>query len=337
MTNFQVPVWGYWLMGIGFAAFIALLIAYIHKNRGFRRPIFASPYVLWLIVFTVIPCLLVAYFSFTDPEGHFTLDNFKSFWDSNYATRKSLGEDMLKSYEEMGLSLEDLGLARNAINISTLVFSLWMAFLCTAICLLLGYPAAHIMADREFKLGPTLVILFVVPMWMNFLLRTIALMSIMEDGGLINNILEWVGIGKKKLLNNTAAVQVGMIYNFLPFMVFPIYNVLNKMDYKLSEAAMDLGCDKWHVFYKVTLPLSIPGVVSGITMVFMPAVTTFAISRLLSSGMIYLVGDMIEDYFISMNNRNVGSSISLVMLVLIILSIGFLRKVDPDNTGGGLW
>ena len=150
-------------------------------------------------------------------------------------------------------------------------------------------------------------------------------------------MLEWLGVGRRKLLNNIPAVQVGMIYNFLPFMVFPIYNVLNKMDYKLSEAAMDLGCDKWHTFYKVTLPLSVPGVVSGITMVFMPAVTTFSISRLLSSGMIYLVGDMIEDYFISMNNRNIGSSISLVMLVLIILSIGFLRKVDPDSEGGGLW
>ena len=170
----------------------------------------------------------------------FTLDNFRTFWDSNHIMREQLRS---VAGDEIAATV-----ARGSVNVDTLVYSLWMAFLCTAICLLLGYPAAHIMADREFKLGPTLVILFVVPMWMNFLLRTIALMSIMEDGGLINNILEWVGIGKKKLLNNTAAVQVGMIYNFLPFMVFPIYNVLNKMDYKLSEAAMDLGCDKWHVF-----------------------------------------------------------------------------------------
>ena len=126
MTNFKVPVWGYWMMGIGLAAFIGLLVAYLHKNRGFRRPIFASPYVLWIIVFTVIPCLLVAYFSFTDPQGNFTLDNFKSFRDSNYATRQALDPETLKTYEDMGLSLEDLGLARNAITISTLVFSLWM-------------------------------------------------------------------------------------------------------------------------------------------------------------------------------------------------------------------
>lgn len=338
MTNFQVPAWGYWIMGAGFAAFIVLVIHYVRKNRGFKRTLFASPYALWLVVFTVIPCLLVAYFSFTDPAGNFTLDNFKNFWDSNYHSRNALDPDMLKSYQEMGLTLDDLGLGRDSINIDTLVFSLWMAFLCTAICLLLGYPAAHIMADREFKLGPTLVILFVVPMWMNFLLRTIALMSLMEDGGLINTVLEWVGIGRKKLLNNISAVQVGMVYNFLPFMVFPIYNVLNKMDYKLSEAAMDLGCNKWRTFYKVTLPLSLPGVVSGITMVFMPAVTTFYISRLLGGGKVQLFGDLIEAKFLStsLNEWNVGSALSLVMMILILLSLGLLQKVDPEGEGGGI-
>jgi len=173
---------------------------------------------------------------------------------------------------------------------------------------------------------------------MNFLLRTIALMSLMEDGGLINTILEWIGVGRQKLLNNTAAVQIGMVYNFLPFMVFPIYNVLNKMDYKLSEAAMDLGCDKWHTFYKVTLPLSIPGVVSGITMVFMPAVTTFYISRLLGGGKVQLFGDLIEAKFLStsLNEWNVGSALSLVMMILILLSLGLLQKVDPEGEGGGM-
>ena len=338
MTSFEVPVWGYWLMGAGFAGFLALLVWYIVKHHGFKRPVFASPYILWIIVFTVIPCLLVAYFSFTDPQGNFTLDNFKSFWDSNYNTRKAIAPETLALYEASGLSLDDLGLGRNAINIDTLIFSLWMAFICTAVCLLMGYPAAHIMADREFRLGPTLVILFVVPMWMNFLLRTIALMSLMEDNGLINTILEWIGVGRQKLLNNTVAVQVGMIYNFLPFMVFPIYNVLNKMDYKLNEAAMDLGCDKWKTFYKVTLPLSVPGVVSGITMVFMPAVTTFYISRLLGGGKVQLFGDLIEAKFLStsLNEWNVGSALSLIMMILILLSISLLQKVDPKGEGGGM-
>lgn len=338
MTNFKVPVWGYWIMGIGLLAFLALLVIYIRKNRGFKRPIFASPYVLWLVVFTVIPCLLVAYFSFTDPAGNFTLDNFKNFWDSSYNARKAMNQEELQMYLDMGLTLEDLGMARNSINIDTLVFSLWMAFLCTAFCLLLGYPAAHIMADREFRLGSTLVILFIVPMWMNFLLRTIAMMSLMEDYGLINTVLEWLGFGRQKLLNNVTAVQVGMVYNFLPFMVFPIYNVLNKMDYKLSEAAMDLGCNKWKTFYKVTLPLSLPGVVSGITMVFMPAVTTFYISRLLGGGKVQLFGDLIEAKFLStsLNEWNVGSALSLVMMILILVSLGLLRKVDPEGEGGGI-
>lgn len=338
MTDFQVPAWGYWLMYVGIAAFIALIVFYVRKNHGFKRPLFASPYVLWIVVFTVIPCLLVAYFSFTDPAGNFTLDNFKSFWDSNYNARKAMSQEELQSYLAMGVTLEDLGLARNAINIDTLIFSLWMAFLCTAICLLLGYPAAHIMADREFKLGPTLVILFIVPMWMNFLLRTIAMMSLLEDNGLINTVLEMIGVGKQKLLNNLVAVQLGMVYNFLPFMVFPIYNVLNKMDYKLSEAAMDLGCDKWRTFYKVTLPLSVPGVVSGITMVFMPAVTTFYISRLLGGGKVQLFGDLIEAKFLStsLNEWNVGSALSLIMMILILFSLGLLRKVDPEGEGGGI-
>ncbi|MBE5787230.1 MAG: ABC transporter permease subunit [Clostridiales bacterium] len=561
MTDFQVPVWGYVVMGLGLAGFVALLVKYILKNRGLKRPIFASPYMLWIVVFTVLPCLLVAYYAFTtteyvprfsftlcnpdkvetvmitpddrkvsfspltfteadagrhvytitqaDHDQHsrlenlhytfvvdvevqengqiktawqedrtdfkkskaadgqlvfqgvktltekplfqgqyhytltgpnvnesalpgadgsvafpaiefssdgmkenetkelfytirescgdqliavygfraqvteknggvkiglqdmqvnfkktaakkdtltfnasssltvndlkiaktvFTVDNFKTFWDSNFSARKAVGEEELAMYEAMGMDLEDLGLGRNSINIDTLVFSLWMAFLCTVICLLLGYPAAHIMADREFKLGPTLVILFVVPMWMNFLLRTIALMSLMEDNGLINTVLEWLGIGRQKLLNNAAAVQVGMVYNFLPFMVFPIYNVLNKMDYKLSEAAMDLGCNKFKTFYKVTLPLSIPGVVSGITMVFMPAVTTFYISRLLGGGKIQLFGDLIEAKFLStsLTEWNVGSALSLVMMVLILLSLGLLQKVDPEGEGGGM-
>lgn len=556
MTNLHVPVWGYIIMGMGLAAFIFLLVKYILRNRGLKRPIFASPYILWIVIFTVVPCLLVAYYAFTKTEnvprysytlqGHkaeqtkmlnpdesgqniefspiqytaedigvhayaitvvdhlqgssnenktyafvvsveddqkgsvkvqweqnytdfrksatadnqlvfkatrlqmpgeeegtqysytlsgqgvqetilcgadgtvafspipythedigshqytiaeskltpageviplgaytykvdvsakdenslkikapqpldpafrdtkankntltfkgktkltldelkmsstvFSLDNFREFFDSNYSARKVA--------DATNENLQMITQA-NSDTIDTLIFSLWMAFLCTVICLLLGYPAAHIMADREFKLGPTLVILFVVPMWMNFLLRTIALMNLMEDNGLINNILEWMGIGRQKLLNNNMAIQIGMVYNFLPFMVFPIYNALNKMDYKLSEAAMDLGCNKWKTFYKVTLPLSLPGVVSGITMVFMPAVTTFYISRLLGGGKVQLFGDLIEAKFLSskLSDWNVGSAMSLIMMILILLSLGLLQKVDPDGEGGGM-
>ncbi|MBQ4639275.1 MAG: ABC transporter permease [Clostridia bacterium] len=308
--------------------FIVLLVVYFKRNHGLKRPIFASPYTLWMVVFTIVPCLLIGYYAFTDINGAFTLDNFKNFWDSNY--------DMNKELIAMGFNPADMGFSRGTVNVDTLVYSLWMAFLCTVICLILGYPAAHIMADREFKLGPTLVILFVIPMWMNFLLRTIAWMSLLEDNGLINSLLEWLGFGKVQLMYNSGAVLLGMVYNYLPFMVFPIYNVLNKMDYKLSEAAMDLGCDKWKTFYKVTLPLSLPGVVSGITMVFMPAVTTFFIPRMLGGGNTEMFGDLIERTFLTANNWNVGSALSMIMMVLILLSLGLLRKVDPEGEGGSM-
>jgi len=328
MNNLQIPAWGVWAMLGGLGVFIGLLILYFKQNHGLKRPIFASPYTLWMIAFTVLPCILIGYYAFTDANGKFTLDNFKNFWDSNY--------DMNKELIAMGFNPEDMGFSRGTVNVDTLVYSLWMAFLCTVICLLLGYPTAHIMADREFKLGATLVILFVIPMWMNFLLRTIAWMSLLEDNGLINNLLEWLGIGRRQLMYNTEAVLLGMVYNYLPFMVFPIYNVLNKMDYKLSEAAMDLGCNKWKTFYKVTLPLSLPGVVSGITMVFMPAVTTFFIPRMLGGGNTEMFGDLIERTFLTANNWNVGSALSMIMMVLILLSLGLLRKVDPEGEGGGM-
>ena len=328
MTTTQLPSWGLWAMGAGLLVFIVLLVRYFRRNHGLNRPLFSSPYTLWMILFTIVPCLLVGYYAFTDVNGQFTLDNFKNFWDSNY--------DMNKELTALGFSAEELGFSRGTVNVDTLIYSLWMAFLCTIICLVLGYPTAHIMADREFKLGPTLVILFVIPMWMNFLLRTIAWMTLLEDSGLINNLLEWLGLGRVQLMYNSGAVLLGMVYNYLPFMVFPIYNVLSKMDYKLSEAAMDLGCNKWRTFYKVTLPLSLPGVVSGITMVFMPAVTTFFIPRMLGGGNTEMFGDLIERTFLTANNWNVGSALSLTMMVLILLSLGLLRKVDPEGEGGSM-
>ena len=270
-----------------------------------KRSWYASPYALWMVLFTAVPLLFVCYYAFTDARGAFTVANFTKIAKPMY--------------------------------LKVLWNSLRLAFYCTVLCLLIGYPTAYFLSSRDLSHAQSLVVLILVPMWMNFLLRTYAMMTLFEDNGVINSLLEAVHLPKLHMIGTEGAVLAGMVYNFLPFMVLPIYTVLKKMDYSIIEAAEDLGCSPIQVVSRVVLPMSIPGVVSGITMVFMPAVTTFAISRLMSSGMIYLVGDMIEDYFISMNNRNVGSSISLVMLVLIILSIGLLRKVDPDNTGGGLW
>ena len=270
-----------------------------------KRSWYASPYALWMVLFTVVPLLFVCYYAFTYASGAFTTANFSKIAQPMYL-----------------LVLWD---------------SLRLALYCTVLCLLIGYPTAYFLSSRDFTHTQSLVVLIIVPMWMNFLLRTYAMMTLLEDNGVINTLQRAIGLPGAHMIGTEGAVLLGMVYNYLPFMVLPIYTVLKKMDYSIIEAAEDLGCSPVRVVSRVVLPMSIPGVVSGITMVFMPAVTTFSISRLLSSGMIYLVGDMIEDYFISMNNRNVGSTISLVMLVLIILSIGFLRKVDPDNEGGGLW
>ena len=327
MNNMALPAWANGAMLLGLLAFIGMIALSIRRNRGVKRSLFAYPYGLWIVVFTLIPLLLIGYYAFTDRAGAFTLDNFKTFWDSNY--------EMHKQLIDLGVSPADLGIARGNVNVDTLVYSLWMAFLCTLVCLVTGYPAALFMADRSFKLGSTLVILFIIPMWMNFLLRTIAWMSLLEDNGLINTLLATLGLPKMKLMYNSQAVLLGMIYNYLPFMVFPIYNSLAKQDRRLSEAAQDLGADSRLTFLRVTLPLSLPGVVSGITMVFMPSVTTFFIPRVLGGGNTEMFGDLIERTFLSADNWNVGSALSLIMMVLILMSLTLLRKADPEGEGSG--
>ncbi len=323
----QLPPWAYWLMGLGLASFIGLVALSVRRNSGVKRSLFASPYTLWMILFTVLPCILIGYYAFTDKAGAFTLDNFSHFWDSNH-TKNAMYASMGEEYASL--------IRRGTVNVDTLVYSLWMAFLCTMICLLLGYPAALFMADRDIKIGATIVVLFIVPMWMNFLLRTIAWMSLLEDQGLINNVLRAIGIGGAQLMYNNGAVLLGMVYNFLPFMVFPIYTSLTKMDGKLLEAAQDLGANNLRTFSKVTLPLSIPGIISGITMVFMPSVTTFFIPRILGGGNTMMFGDLIENRFLTEGNWNVGSALSLIMMVLILFSLGILRKADPEGEGGSM-
>ena len=268
-----------------------------------KRSWYATPYALWMLMFTIVPLLFVCYYAFTTADGAFTLDNIAKIF----------------TYSPV------------------LLDSLRLAFYCTILCLLIGYPAAWFMASKDLSKNQSLSVLILVPMWMNFLLRTYAMMTLFENNGVLNMIFEWLGLPKQRMIGTEGAVLAGMVYNYLPFMILPIYTVLKKLDQRVIEAAEDLGANPIRVMAKVVLPLSVPGIVSGITMVFMPAVTTFAISRLMSSGMIYLMGDMIEEYFISMNNRNVGSAMSLAMMVLLLISIGFLRKVDPDGEGGGLW
>jgi len=328
MLDMTIPVWGWIVMAIGLLGFASIIGISIRRNRGMTRSLFAAPYSLWMIVFTILPVVLIAYYAFNDGNGHFTIDNFKAFWDSNYIMR-----EQLRAVAGDGIAST---IVRGSVNVDTLVYSLWMAFLCTAFCLLLGYPAALFMADREFKLGPTIVVLFIIPMWMNFLLRTIAWMSLLEDSGLINQFLTWIGVGKVQLMYNQSAVLLGMVYNFLPFMVFPIYTSLSKMDPCLGEAAADLGCSPSRALIRVTMPLSLPGVISGITMVFMPSVTTFFIPRVLGGGNTQMFGDLIESTFLTAGNWNLGSALSLIMMVLILISLSILRKADPNGEGGGI-
>ncbi len=325
--SLQLPAWAYWVMGIFLLGFIALAVCSVRRNHGVKRSFFAAPYTLWMVLFTVLPVLLIGYYAFTDAGGAFTLDNFRNFWDSNHTVNQI--------YEQMGPEYAVL-VQRGTVNIDILVYSLWMAVLCTLISLVLGYPAAYFMADHEMKLGSTLVVLFIIPMWMNFLLRTVAWMTLLEDQGLINSLLRALGFDGVQLMYNDSAVLLGMVYNFLPFMVFPIYTSLSKLDGKLLEAAQDLGADRVRTFWRVTAPLSVPGVISGITMVFMPSVTTFFIPRILGGGNTMLFGDLIENKFLTEGNWNVGSALSLVMMLLILVSLSVLRKADPEGEGSGI-
>ena len=266
----------------------------------------AYPYIVWLSMFIVLPLLLILYYGLTAVDGTFTLDNFQRFIDPIY--------------------------------LRVLWRSVELALLSTAICLVLGYPMAMIIAKTEIKRRNLMVLLFILPMWMNFLLRTYAWMTLLGRNGVINNILGWAGLPELNLLYNASAVVLGMVYNFLPFMVLPIYTVLSKMDQSYIEAAKDLGANNRKVFWKVIFPLSLPGVISGVTMVFMPAVSTFVIPRLLGGGQLMLIGNLVEQQFSYVGDWNFGSAISIIMMMFILISMALMTRFDKEQQGGvGLW
>ena len=273
-----------------------------------KKKWFAIPYIVWMIVFTIVPLILICCYAFTD-----TVDGTIQF------------------------SLENIKEAFNKNNMELIWKSLKMAGICTIVCLIIAYPIAMILASKDFKDKTILLFLFVIPMWMNFLLRTYAWRYILEDVTWLNNILAVFGIGPVTLLFTDFAVILGMVYNFLPFMILPVYTVLSKINPRVIEAAQDLGANKVNVFRKVIFPLSLPGVISGIVMVFMPAVSTFVVSKLLGGGKYYLIGNIIENYFIeSLNGWHKGASISLVLLVIILISMFILNRYDKDHEGGTL-
>lgn len=270
----------------------------------------AYPYIVWSSLFILIPLLIVLFFSFTveTSEGYsFSLENYTRLMNSQYA------HIFYKSIQLAGLT--------------------------TVACLILGYPVAYIISKISPSRRNLVIMLFIVPMWMNFLLRTYAWLPILGKNGFVNNFLANFGIGPIQFLYNDGAVLLGMIYNFLPFMVLPIFTILSKMDQNLIDAASDLGATRKQIFTKVVFPLSLPGVISGITMVFMPAVSTFVISSLLGGGQYMLLGNLIEQQFTTMGNRNFGSAISIIMMIVILISMAVMNRFDSEDKEGsaGLW
>jgi spermidine/putrescine transport system permease protein len=260
------------------------------KKRG---GLLAGPYIVWIVLFTVIPMLLVIYFAFTGEDGKLTAENF--------------------------IRLLDYGAVFGR--------SFWLAAISTVICLLIGYPLAYILSRESETVRKSAMLLIILPMWINMLLRTYAWMSILENTGLLNRLLSAIGLPTLSIINTPAAVALGMVYNYLPFMVLPILTVMLKIDKPVIEAAQDLGGNQATVFKRVIFPLSLPGVLSGITMVFVPSVSTFIISRLLGGGKTLLLGDLIEMQFLGNTyNPYLGSAISLVMMVIVLISMAVMNR-----------
>ncbi len=275
-----------------------------------KRTLLALPFGVYALIFIVAPLLLIVLYSFcSDPKHGITLslEHFRTFFDF-----------------------------QNPVYLKVLWRSLYIAFISTVICLLLGYPMALILSRLRPRVRSVLSVLFVLPMWMNFLLRTYSWMSLLEKTGIINTALETLGLPSWNIMYTQWAVVLGSVYNFLPFMILPIYNVLIKIDRSVIEAAQDLGANHWRVFCRVIFPLSLGGVASGITMTFMPAVTTFVISKLLGGGQNALIGDLIEKQFKSAGNWGFGSAMSVIIMVLILLAMNLSPSGEQAAEGGQL-
>lgn len=262
----------------------------------------AAPYNVWMVLFIIIPMVLVVIFAFTDKSGHFTFQNIKG----------------VGQYSNVFLR------------------SIWLGAIATIISLILGYPLAYIISHIHARWQSVMIMLVMLPMWMNFLLRTYAWMTLLEDNGIINNVLVSMGLGRLHLINTQGAVVLGMVYNYIPYMILPLFSVLTKIDSSVIEAAQDLGANQHKIFCKVIFPMSMPGVISGVTMVFVPAVSTFIISKMLGGGSNLLIGDLIDMQFLgSAYNPNLGSAISLVLMVLILICMGIMNQFDDGESNGG--
>ena len=280
----------------------------IRQKGGLLQSLVLAPYSVWAVLFIVVPLLFVAYYAFTDSNFHFTFDNITRFFT---ATSNVAGDD---------------GISREVFTY-LLIFgrSLKLAVISTVICLLMGYPAAYIIARSPDRTQKIMITLIMIPMWMNFLIRTYAWMTILQDTGILNGILGLIGLGPVHIIGTEAAVVIGMVYDYFPYMILPIYSVMAKMDIRLLEAARDLGCGNVGVLRRVILPLSLPGVVSGIIMVLIPSISTFYISQKLGNGKFYLIGDAIESQYAS-NNLHFAAAMAFILMVILLICMAFMQR-----------
>ena len=271
-----------------------------------------APYSLWAALFIVVPLVFVAYYAFTDNSFHFTFENISRFFTA-------------KSNVEGG-----------EVRTYLLIFwrSLKLAFISTIICLLLGYPLAYIMSRAKERNQKIMMILIMIPMWMNFLIRTYAWMTILQDTGILNGFLSMLGLNRIHIIGTESAVVIGMVYDYLPYMVLPIYSIMAKMDDKLIEAAKDLGCNSAGILKRVIIPLSLPGVLSGINMVLIPSVSTFYISQKLGNGKFFLIGDAIEGQFVA-NNLHFAAAISFILMLVLLAVMALMKRFTNSRVYGG--
>lgn len=276
----------------------------MNKKGSIKKTLLGTPYFLWSAIFILVPLGMVFYYGLTDRSGAFTLENVLAISTPEHS--------------------------------KALWIALFLSVIATVICLLLAYPLAMILSRQKNGRQSFIVLIFILPMWMNFLLRTLAWQTLLEKTGVINSILEFLHLPALNIINTPYAIILGMVYNFLPFMVLPIYNALSKIDINVINAARDLGANGLQVFLKITLPLSIPGIISGITMVFVPALTTFVISKLLGGSKILLIGNVIEEEFTQAGNWHLGSGLSIVLMLFIIVNMLLTTVFDKDGEGSFL-
>ena len=282
-----------------------------NANRaGLVQRLTLAPYSFWAVLFVVVPLFFVAYYAFTDAQFNFTLDNISRFFTATSAVD---GGREVHTYLVIFLR------------------SLKLAVISTVICLIMGYPMAYIISRAAPRAQKIMITLIMIPMWMNFLIRTYAWMTILQDTGILNGFLSMLGLGRVHIIGTEAAVVIGMVYDYFPYMILPIYSVMAKMDVRLIEAARDLGCNSAGVLRRVIWPLSLPGVISGVNMVLIPSISTFYISQKLGNGKFYLIGDAIEGQYVA-NNLHFAAAIAFILMVILLACMALMQHAAARRT-----